>query len=360
MSELLTMQCPNCNSRLDFNPKQQQVTCQSCHSKFDAQELEEFGLIAKGLEEDDKIGWDVKSFKDTHSETKEENGFECPSCGAQITCQDDTIATECMYCRNAVMIPKKITGILTPDLIIPFEIEKDQAKELLKKHYNGKPLLPSLFKSSSKIDEITGIYVPFWLFDCDGFGTVSFSCNRIRHYSDSNYDYTETRHYNVIRDGRISFTYLPTDASSKMDDEYMDSIEPFDYSKFKDFNSLYLSGFFANKFDVDVDDCIQRASVRVKNSTESAFRSTVRGYDTVMTKSSTVKMNQGNINYALLPIWMLNVKYQDKLYQFAINGQTGKVVGKLPVDKKKAIIYFFISFVILAIIIFFIAGVIIN
>ena len=234
----------------------------------------------------------------------------------------------------------KLSGENTPDCVIPFKLDKKAAGEALKAFCKGKLLLPSNFVNDNKIKEMKGVYVPFWLFDCDADANIVYDATKVRTWGDSNYNYTETRHYNVYRSGSIGFQNIPVDGSSKMDDAYMDGIEPYNYSEMTEFNPGYLLGYVADKYDVSAQDSFPRAETRVISSTEDAFRDTVVGYNTVVPKMSDVRAARGKFRYALLPVWMLNSKYNGEMYTFAVNGQTGKVSGRLPVDKKKFWLFF--------------------
>ena len=230
----------------------------------------------------------------------------------------------------------QFAGALKPDLVIPFKLDKKAAKEGLKKHLTGKRLLPKIFKDQNHIDEIKGIYVPFWLFDTNVDATVSYRATKVRMWSDSDYDYTETSHFMVHRGGSIGFENVPVDGSTKMADDLMESIEPFNISGAVDFQTAYLAGYLADKYDVTAEQSIERANKRVKYSTEEAFAETVKGYATVTTDNSSVQFHGGKAKYALYPVWLLNTTWNGNKYTFAMNGQTGKFVGDLPVDKGAA------------------------
>ena len=227
----------------------------------------------------------------------------------------------------------QFSGDLRPDYVIPFKLDKKAATEALKAHYKGKKLLPKVFKDENRIKEVKGVYVPFWLFGADVDGFVNYKATRVRAWSDSNYNYTETRYYNVIRAGHVGFDNVPVDGSSKMDDTLMESIEPFDLSDAVDFQTVYLSGYLADKYDVDADSSIERANERIRHSTEEAFYDTVQGYTTVTPVNSHIHLQNGTAKYALYPVWILNTKWNGQTYTFAMNGQTGKLVGDLPMDK---------------------------
>ena len=120
----------------------------------------------------------------------------------------------------------------------------------------------------------------------------------------------------------------------------MDSIEPFDYKELKAFSNAYLPGFLADKYDVSVDDCAPRADARCKSSCESALRSSVTGYSTCVPEKENIHIRRGKVQYAMLPVWMLHTKWNGRDYLFSMNGQTGKLVGDLPVDKRKVAAWF--------------------
>ncbi len=343
---MLKYQCPACGAPLSFSAEKQLLKCESCESEFSKDLFAEHAnpnaqATAEGTQQTstDKIDWSTASVSQNHENAANQPGFNCTSCGAEVISDGVTVATECMYCGNPVVMTNNISGMATPDLVIPFRIEKSRAEAILKEFYKGKPLLPNAFSSANRIKKISGVYVPFWLFSCTGGGNMTFNATKVNRWSDSNYNYVHTKYYEVSRSGQLGFNKIPVDASTKMSDDYMDGIEPFNYQDLVPFSPMYMAGYFADKFDVSVDDCSHRANERVINSTESAFASTVQGYSTVTKQFSNIQMHGDNIDYALLPVWMLNTKYEDKMYQFAINGQTGQVSGELPIDKMKLLKY---------------------
>ena len=113
----------------------------------------------------------------------------------------------------------------------------------------------------------------------------------------------------------------------------MDSVEPFDVKDGVEFQSAYLAGYCADKYDVSPEDSIERANRRIRNSTEAAFRATASEYTTLSTEANNIKLSNGKTRYALLPLWILNTTWNGEKYVFAMNGQTGKFVGNLPCDK---------------------------
>ena len=323
MSTLLEYKCPCCGGAIEFNTSVQKMKCPYCDTEFDMDTL-------KSYDEE------LKAEKEESMERGEQEGmfvYICESCGGEVVGDETTAATSCPFCGNPVIMKGQFAGDLRPDYVIPFKLDKKAAKEALSKHFHGKKLLPKVFKDENHIDEIKGVYVPFWLFDAQADADVSYNATRVRHSSDSRYNYRETSHYLVSRAGNIGFERVPVDGSSKMDDALMESIEPFDFKDAVDFQTAYLSGFLADKYDVTAEQSKDRANQRIRTSTEDAFRSTVQGYNTVTTRSSSVRLSDNSVKYALYPVWILTTSWKENNYIFAMNGQTGKMVGNLPLDK---------------------------
>ena len=261
--------------------------------------------------------------------------YVCKSCGGQIVGDENMGSTACPFCGNPVVMMGQFSGDLKPDLVIPFKLDKEAAKKAYLNHIGNRKLLPSLFTNKNHIDEIKGMYVPFWVFDTGADGRMQFMGTRMRVWADGRNQYTETQYFDVYREGHMEFKGLPVDGSSKMPNNLMESLEPFDLSEAVDFQTAYLSGYFADKYDVSAEDSIGRANERIKSSTEDAFRNTVQGYATVTPEYSSVRLHDGKTKYAFYPVWLLNTTYKDEKYTFAMNGQTGKFVGNLPTDKGK-------------------------
>jgi predicted RNA-binding Zn-ribbon protein involved in translation (DUF1610 family) len=313
------------------------MKCPYCDAEFEVSALEEY---QKELAEPvtDKFGWEKYGPESSRGdwESGELDALAvnaCSSCGAEIVGDKNTVATVCPYCGNTQIVQARVTDMLKPDYVIPFKLDKKAAIAALKKFQAKKRLLPKFFEQKNRIESITGIYVPFWLFDADTTAHIRFKATRVSHSSDSKYNYTRTSYFSCIRDGSLGFKHVPVDGSEKMDDAYMDAIEPYDYTQMVDFFTAYLSGYLANKYDVTPETSKLRANKRIKKTVEVEFQKTVSGYTSVTPQSSGVQFSGGTVRYALFPVWMLNTSYQGKMYTFAMNGQTGKLIGKLPLDK---------------------------
>lgn len=332
MAAVTEYQCPNCGGEIEFDANLQKMKCSYCGSDFDVATLKAYDEDLK-TQQPDSINWNMPTDSWAEGESEGLSGYECQNCGAEIVGEETTGTVDCPYCGNHVILKGKFSGQLRPDLIIPFKLDKNMAKQGLTKHLKGKFFLPKVFKDENHIDEIKGIYVPFWLFDTDVDASIRYKATRVRNWRSGNYRYTETQYFSVIREGFIAFDNIPADGSSKMADDLMESIEPFTISDAVDFQTAYLSGYFADKYDVSADQCITRVNERVKSSAETNFKKTVTGYSSVVTESSYINAHNGKAKYALYPVWILNTTYKGEKFVFAMNGQTGKFVGNLPCDK---------------------------
>ena len=335
MAELFEYKCPNCSGSIEFDSNLQKMKCPYCDSEFDVEALKSMDNRLNETEPD-VFNWDENS----NSQWDEEDAqhmcvFVCKSCGGEIVVDENTAATSCPYCDNPVVLAGRLSQTLKPDFVIPFKLDKNEAKDALKKYTSGRKFAPKLFKTENKLDEIKGLYVPFWLFDSDAKAAVNFSATRTTTWRDKKYRYTKTDHFDVFRSGTMSFENIPVDGSTKMPDELMESIEPFNFSEAVDFQTAYLSGYLADKYDVTMENSVGRANERIKSSCEQTLRNTVSGFETVITNSSSVQTSGGVAKYALYPVWIIHTLYKGERLTFAINGQTGKITGNLPVSNVK-------------------------
>ena len=333
MEVLQQFKCPCCDGAIEFDTEAQQMKCPYCDSEFEMDTLKQYNAELDAQPQDD-LTWDTTA--GSQWQEGEQAGlriYSCRTCGGEIVADETTGATHCPFCGNPVIMTAQFAGDLKPDLVIPFKYDKKAAIEALKKHYSGKVLLPKVFKDENHIREVKGLYVPVWLFDTDADAHLRYRATRTRTWSDSNYNYVETQYYSVVRAGGIGFENVPVDGSTKMDDALMESIEPYDIRDAVDFQTAYLSGYLADKYDVDAESSIQRANERIKRSTEDAFASTVIGYSTITPTSTNIALQNGRARYALYPVWILNTVWNGQKFTFAMNGQTGKLVGDLPMDQ---------------------------
>lgn len=340
MDTVLEFKCPCCNAPLAFSGDIQQMKCDYCDNVFTLDTLQ-------ACQESDKpdaspqVQWEEENKSQWNDQ---EQGtirtFLCDACGGELITDDHTAATFCPYCGNPTILPGRVSGGLRPEGVIPFKTTKEDAQRAFLNLCKGKPLLPKFFTETQQVEKITGLYVPFWLYDCQTDLSGSYKATRIHTWVDSRYTYTKTDHYLLRRQANASYSGIPMDASSKMDDTFMESIEPYDYTEVKSFDMAYLSGFLADKYDVEAKSGEDRIQQRVSNAMNDQIQSTFLGYATVLPTSRQLEINHSKSKYVLLPIWLLNTKYNGKTYTFAMNGQTGKMTGTFPICKKRTMAWF--------------------
>lgn len=342
MADLIEYKCPCCDGKIEFNASEQKMVCPFCGTAFDVETLQNYDSVLNEQAPESEMEWSETGGSDwEQGEAEGLRVYQCQSCGGQVIADETTAASKCPYCDNAVIMTGQFSGDLKPDLVIPFKLDKEAAKAALLKHMEGKPLLPKIFKSDNHIDEIKGVYVPVWLFDAVADAQFRYRAKKVRTWNDQQYAYTETKHFSVSRAGCISFSDVPVDGSAKMDDTLMESLEPFNSKEAVPFQTAYLSGYMADRYDVDAEASVERANERIKRSTRQEFAKTVQGYQSFDIEHESIRLRDAKTKYALYPVWLLNTSWNGQKYTFAMNGQTGKFVGDLPANKSKAWAIFF-------------------
>ncbi len=337
---VIEYKCPCCNAGLSFSSNAQKLTCEYCGNTFDMDAVKAFNEDQAATSQED-FQWEPP--QPQHWQQAEEDqlqAFQCPSCAGEILCQETTAATFCPYCGNPTIVPGRLSGGVRPDGVIPFQKSREEAQAAFLTLCKGKPLLPKEFTQKQQIEKLTGIYVPFWLYDCRGDFYGRYKATRVRTWSDSNYNYTKTSHYLLVRKADADFLGIPVDGSTKMDDIAMESIEPFDYSQLMDFDMAYLSGFLADKYDVASEDVGQRIRQRVEVAFEEQVRASMLLYTTSVPTARQLQLHDSKARYVLMPVWVLNTRYKDQIYSFTMNGQTGKMTGRLPICPKRTAAWF--------------------
>lgn len=321
--------CPNCAAELKFDPVSQKLHCEYCRSSFTIEEIKQICADAENsIPEPD----DIQAQQDFEDHT---NLYHCSSCGADIMADDQQTALFCYYCHNPVILSGKLTGKYKPNKVIGFKLTKDQATSQFQKWINNRRFVPNDFKSRQQLEKVTGLYVPFWIADCDLKADFCAIGKHVRSWTSGNYSYTETKEYRVVRNADICIDGIPADGESKIDDLLMEAIEPFDYKELKDFSMSYLSGFFADKYDVDKAGVFPRIRERAAQAGKKVVRDSIGSYSSLNVSLENYNVMNTQWQYIMLPVWFMTYKYKDKIYEFAINGQTGRLAGTPPLDRRK-------------------------
>ncbi len=357
MSTVVHYKCPNCGADMAFDTQSGMLRCGSCGRTDHIEEMagkhssggdasydmddEDRKAAESGFEYDysDSSGSDETSRHSTFH-GNEANEYHCNNCGAVLITDTQTTATTCSFCGAGVVLSDRLSGSLAPGLVIPFTISKEQAQEAFKKWCKKGLLTPSDFMTADRIKNITGLYVPFWLYDMNGRGEVDATCTRVRTYTMGDWIYTETKWYHVYRKVDLNYSRIPCDSSKKMEDSMMDKMEPYNYQNLKQFEMPYLAGYIAEKYDFDEEQMLPRIKERVSKYVNQYIRSTINGYTTVNINREDINIRKRKAEYTLMPVWMVCYDYRQAEHIFMMNGQTGKIVGKPPLSKAKMLAWF--------------------
>ena len=318
---IIHYQCPNCSGNMSYDATNGMLTCPSCQFE-EAIEQHPEELISTEFEETDG---------------KE---YNCTNCSAVLITDADTVATNCSFCGSNIVLADRISGTLAPAKVIPFTISKEEAIEAFKKWCRNGLLTPKGFASEERLQSIVGIYVPFWLYDFKSDIHVRAKGNIVRTYTSGDYIITEKKVYDVERDLHLRYLKIPADASTKMNDELMDKLEPYVYGEMQDFNSAYLAGFIAEKYNLTDEELKPRVLNKIAPYIDENIKRSLNGYSTYSIKRKDIDTKTVKTYYTLLPVWMITEDYENEEFMFAMNGQTGKVVGKPPLSKKKVAAWF--------------------
>ena len=312
--------CPACGAPIEFDGATGKMTCDYCESSFDVSQVDEQYKNVDVVQSEEPIQKEYCDF----------DGYKCDSCGAEVATDEYTAATFCSFCGSPTLIRARLAGMLKPELVIPFKVQREEAVEAYKK-WTGKGIItPSGFRKKTTIEKITGMYVPFWLYDYDVNAHVRAVGTRTRRSKMGDTVHVHTEHYNIGRNVCAQYEMIPADASEKMDDEAMDLLEPFDYNEIRPFEMPYLSGYMAERYTYTADEMKGRVENRIREYIYGEARNTIVGYDSVNIIGSNINMARKRAAYTLMPVWVLNYKYNGKMYSFNMNGQTGRIVGKPP------------------------------
>jgi len=339
-----SLKCLNCGADLLFNPTIQKWKCEWCDSEYEKKDLDAANINVS----EESASVQSESGPSQIYADADVCIYACSYCGAEVLTDNVTSAAFCVYCQRPVVMTSQLSGEFKPSVIIPFHNTKEQALNLFKNYLKGKRFLPNEYKSDQNIEKLTGVYLPFWLYDGDVSFTVHGEGDIVSTRRSGDYVIKRTDVYSVSREGQIKIDNIPVDASKRTPDDIMDSIEPFNFAELSEFSTHYLSGFLAERYDEDKETLYQRAKTRFEGSAENTVRRSLSKYSSVRRQVDKKRVDNVSSKYGLLPVWLLFSKYKEKPYTYAANGQTDKITGNLPIDAGKVFTFFLIMLAIFA------------
>lgn len=320
---VISYKCPNCDGELVFDPATQEYLCEYCVSRFSQQELEQ-------------IQPDTAGERPAQETEQEAVLYSCPSCGAEIVTDSTTAATFCYYCHNPVTLSGRLSGKYLPDYVVPFSVDKKNAEKSFLDYLHSKKFVPSAFFRKQQIEKLSGVYFPYWVYECTLDGELNAQGTNIRVWRSGETEYTETKYYSIQRAGQVELSGITKNALQKANQKLASGVLPYDLTKMTEFRMTYLSGFLAERRDLEKDILEAETDRETKGYGVQLLRDTISGYSSVTVNQNNLKKIAEKWSYVLLPVWTLTYKGRDgKMYYYSMNGQTGKVYGELPVDYKK-------------------------
>lgn len=340
------LKCPSCGGELVFDPSTQKYACPYCGSHFDQQQLEEILKEQKPSQNSETAAFDEENscghgFSDNGTQEDENNQHEgqeaviyhCPSCGAEILTDETTAATFCCFCHNPVILEGRVSGKFLPDRVIPFSISRPEAVEKFLAFMKKKWFVKKGFFQKNQMEKLTGVYLPCWDADWEGNASLRADATRVRVWRSGDTEFTETRFYHVIREGHLRFEGLTKNALKKADRELAEGVHPYHGQAKKPFSMGYLSGFQAERRDVEWEEVEPEIQRDAREYSRRLLTESIQGYATVTGQEVRFDTEQMSREYLMVPVWMLTYRGKDgKMYYYAMNGQTGEVCGRLPVD----------------------------
>lgn len=328
---VIAYKCPNCRAKIIYNPTKDGVTCEYCASGFTVEELEQMDVMEEG--EEREVGKEEEEAIEGSTTELDGMVYQCPSCGSAIVTDASTAASVCYYCQSPIVLSGRVSGDFKPDYVLPFAIDKKKAGEIFVKWIRSKRYVPKDFYEKSKVDKLNGVYFPFTLYqaDVDVYLEADAMNRKVRRMGRME-EITELT-YRVKRRCNLEMRNIARNVLKKSNKVLVEGVLPYNFEDKKEFSMLYLSGFLAEKRDISDEEIKPQLHTELQTQSVNRLRTQLSGYNQVNVTHSDVNILRDKWEYALLPVWSMTYKGNDgKIYYFSINGQTGKVIGALPVN----------------------------
>ena len=332
--------CPSCDGALEYNPAHKKMDCPFCGNVFEPQVVMRAVSRMQMQAEKAQI---VRKISDDAKETIECKIYACTSCGGELIVNDVEVSTFCSYCGQPTVVFSRVSRELKPKYILPFQITKDQAVNIIRAKFDRGMMVPKEIKNF-QTEHLRGIYIPYFLYNIYCYdmqvleGVDKYDCRR-----------------RYLREAQSEYKGIPVEASFYLNDEMSKLLGGFDFSNLKLFEPAYLSGFYADRYDINR----QRAEESVVKRVCEDFNRKIR--ISVMAKQLRIleqhpKQNILNHDYVLLPVWFMTFQYKGEPYTMLLNGQNGELAGTVPLKKSQVGVVFVCLTIIFTIIFMMIIG----
>lgn len=320
--------CPNCGGEAVFDAKEQKMRCIYCNSLFEVKNEE------KVTEQElDNLLSSAKVW--TEAEV-----YQCKTCGAKEILDKQEVAVSCPFCGTSNIVKTEELPGLKPQGVVPFRLDKERAGKIATNWARRKFYAPRDFKRSASPEKLSGVYNPVFTFDADTRsnyeGRLGKNYTTTSVVNGRTVTTTHTKYFNVRGTKEVKFDDFPVQASSNMTTQVLKEISPFPTNDAPVYKTEYLRGFSASTYNKDGKQCWAECQNLMKADIERAI---LRGYSYDVKQYlniSTAYLKQ-KYKYVLVPVYVGHCKYKGKLYNFYINGSTGKITGKTPVSPWKVL-----------------------
>jgi ribosomal protein S27AE len=333
--DLLRAPCPGCGSHLTFQAESQLLACGHCGATqalpFSQQKLAERPLSA--LLTGEELPADRVS---------EQLLFCCPSCGSRTRVNADQPTLSCGFCGSLAINPEaQRTRLIEPAGVLPFRLGRPAATASFRTWLAGQWLAPNKLKSGAVLDNLHGIYLPFWTFDAQAYS--EWRGERGDHYyvsvssTDSQGRATtrqEQRTSWSTRSGTHQHFYddllLLASRSLTNQQQHVEAVlDDYDLDAVVDYDARVLLGWEAEVYGIGLAEGLQEARATFRQQEIESCKQELGG-DEQRGLEVRTNLTDESFKHLLLPLWVCAYVYQGKLYHFLVNGQTGRVSGSHP------------------------------
>ncbi len=330
MSTAMTFKCPCCGGYLEFDPSLQKFKCLYCGQVLSEVDLRDQSRQREQAAEATQAEQPREPQADNDLRT-----YHCTQCGAEVVTDATTAATRCYFCHSPIVLHDRLDDEFRPNGVIPFKLDKETAMQQFRAYIKKKKFVDHAFFSEDQLEMFSGVYYPYWYMDVSGAASFDGEGTRTSVSTTPKHIVTRTSYFQVERRANMAFRSIARKALNKVDGKLSDGIHPYDEQDIVPYASGYLSGFLAEKRDISEKEIRQGVISECEAYAEDMIRqdhtfNSLRG-------NAVFKAQEVKSRYVLLPAWVLTWKGgpDGVPYYYLMNGQTGQVCGKLPINKRK-------------------------
>lgn len=335
----MNLKCPKCAGQVMFEPKSGKVICRFCdwetteenfsqlegRREYDRENAKQDTAYNRELKKEPELVQEAEEFMET-------NIYHCSSCGAELMLSGTEASTFCSYCGSSTIVFDRVSKEVRPKWIIPFKLTQEQALRSIKEKFSKGDYIPSKIRTLT-VDKVHAIYMPYWLFDTDIRRRMEVEVR------------SDDGIFRYMRDASCRYKNVTFDAAKRLNNEMSRRLEPFHTEDLVDFDVAYLSGFYADRYDVtkeatktaNLQRCREFLDDAILDSCPHANKMGIGSLLNYKKKDVWEKYEIEKAEYALLPAYFVNIKYDTGRELVIVNGQTGKVVANLPYEKEQIV-----------------------